>query len=296
MQIEEKVMQGFNLKVISMNQFRIGIAVDIGPRILYLAHHTKPALNVFNIMPEAGSQTADGFWHIYGGHRLWSSPEATPRSYSLDNQSVKLEFSKDKITIIGNPEPSNAIQKKIYIQPAKGKLGIEVVHTITNIGRWPVQLACWALSVMRQNGTAIIPIIPHRVDEAGLLPDRHLSLWPYTSLADKRLTFLDKYILVQQNPKITNPIKLSTKSHPDWVAYWVQGLLFVKRFKPEPGAYPDFGSNVEVYTNDAMLEVETLGPLKTIRPGESIQHIEWWNIIPFGNTKLDINKIGKVMK
>jgi hypothetical protein len=274
-----------------LNQLRIGIATNLGPRILYLAHNDNPELNVFGILPDAGTQTSEGFWHIYGGHRLWSSPEATPRSYSLDNQPVKLEFGKDKITIIGNPELSNSIQKKITLQPAKKNLGIEVNHTITNIGRWPIQLACWALSVMRQNGIAIIPIKPHQVDSAGLLPDRHLTLWPYTSLADKRITFLDEYILVQQNPKIKITIKLGTKSNPEWVAYWVQGLLFVKRFKLEPGAYPDFGCNVEVYTNDAMLEAETLGPLKTIRPGESVQHTEWWNIIKAGKKQFDIKSI-----
>lgn len=79
------------------------------------------------------------------------------------------------------------------------------------------------------------------------------------------------------------------------MAYWVQGLLFVKRFKPEPGEYPDFGCNVEIYTNDAMLETETVGPLKTVNPGESIQHTEWWNVYQVGKGKFDIKDIEKVL-
>jgi len=242
-------------------------------------------LNVFGILPEAGMKTSEGFWHIYGGHRLWSSPESTPRSYSLDNQPVKLEFRENMVTIIGNPEYSNSIQKKITIQADKKNDGVKVIHTITNIGRWPIQLACWALSVMRQNGTAIIPFKPNKVDRAGLLPDRHLSLWPYTSLADQRLTFSDEYILIKQNPKIGNPIKLGTKSKLNWLAYWVEDSIFVKRFKSEPGEYPDFGCNVEVYTNDAILETETVGPIKTVNPGGSIQHTEFWQIISAGKSK-----------
>ena len=287
MKVNEKEYCGFNLKFISFNQLRIGIATELGPRILYLAHNDKPELNLFGILPEAGVQTEEGFWHIYGGHRLWSSPEATPRSYSLDDKPVAIEFKKNKVTIIGNPEYANSIQKKLTIQPDRKNKGVEVIHTLKNTGRWPIQFACWALSVMRPNGTAIIPIKPNKVDKAGLLPDRHLSLWQYTSLADKRLTFLDEYILVQQNPKIKQPIKIGTKANPSWVAYWVEGLLFVKRFKFEPGEYPDFGCSVEVYTNDAMLETETVGPLKIIEPGESIQYKEIWNILPVGKGKFD---------
>jgi hypothetical protein len=198
MKIEKKELNGFKIKLVSFDHLRLGIASELGPRILYFAHQSKPEFNVFGILPEAGVQTKEGFWKIYGGHRLWSSPEATPRSYSLDNQPVKLEFRENKVTIIGNPEYTNAIQKKITIQPAKKNDGVEVIHTITNIGRWPIQFACWALSVIRLNGTAIIPIKPNKVDKPGLLPDRHLSLWPYTSLPDTRLTFFDEYILINR--------------------------------------------------------------------------------------------------
>lgn len=289
MQIEESKINGFKIKLVTLNNLRIGIATEIGPRILFLASETKPEFNVFGILPEVKVKTAEGFWKIYGGHRLWSSPEATPRSYSLDDNPVKLEIGKNKITILGNPEPANSIQKKITIVPNdKKNSGVQVIHTIKNIGRRPLQVACWALSVMRRNGVAIIPIKPAKVDQAGLLPDRHISLWLYTSLADKRLTFLDEYILVKQNPKIAYPVKIATLANPSWVAYWVKGLLFIKQIERKSGEYPDYGCNVEVYTNNAMLETETLGLLQTVNPNESIQHTEWWNIFPARKKNLQI--------
>jgi hypothetical protein len=46
----------------------------------------------------------------------------------------------------------------------------------------------------------------------------------------------------------------------------------------EAGAkYPDSGCNFEVFTDEDSLELETLGPLRNLEPGETAEHIErWW--------------------
>lgn len=278
MKIEEKKIKEFKMKLVSINHLKLGIATNIGPRILFLAHAEKPTMNVFGILPEAGAQTPEGFWHIYGGHRLWSSPEAMPRSYSLDDKPVKIETGDNQIRIIGNPEPANSIQKEITIKPL-AENRVQVIHTIINIGRWPIQIACWAISVMKQNGFAIIPNKPGKVDKEGLLPDRHVSLWPYTNLADERLIFSNEYIIIKQQPDIQTPVKLGVRANPKWVAYWVDRLALIKQFVEESGEYPDFGCSVEVYTNGTMLEIETIGLLRTISPSESVHHIEQWQLV-----------------
>jgi len=278
MKIEEREVGGFNTKMIFLNDIIVGITTDIGPRILYAASNKRSGFNLFGVLPEAGIQTPEGFWKIYGGHRLWSSPEAKPRSYSLDERPVKIKVNKDSITIRGNQEVKNSIQKEITIKPFS-KNGIQVIHSIKNIGRWPIRLGCWALSVMRQNGFAIIPLKSSKVDEEGLLPDRHLSLWPYTDLSDERVIFTNEYIFIKQKPEIEKPFKIGTMAKPTWTAYWVDGMAFVKQFPQEEGEYPDFGCTVEAYTNANMLELETVSPLRTINPSQSIQHTEIWMIL-----------------
>lgn len=281
MKIEDREVGGFNTKLILLNNLIVGIATDIGPRILYVASTKRSEFNLFGVLPEAGVQTPEGFWRIYGGHRLWSSPEAKPRSYSMDDRPVKIEVGKDSVTIYGNPEVENSIQKEITIKPFREN-GIQVIHTIKNIGRWPIQLGCWALSAMRQNGFAIMPLKSSKVDKEGLLPDRHISLWPYTDLSDERAIFTNGYIFVKQNPEIENPFKIGTMANPMWTAYWVDGMAFVKQFSQEEGEYPDFDCSVEIYTNANMLELETVGPLKTMNPSGYIQHTEVWNIFDVG--------------
>lgn len=63
-----------------------------------------------------------------------------------------------------------------------------------------------------------------------------------------------------------------------WGAHFRNGNLFVKSSQVKRGArYPDFGCNFEIYTEPCFLELETLGPLQNLEPGETIEHIEeWW--------------------
>jgi len=149
---------------------------------------------------------------------------------------------------------------------------------------------------MRPNGFAIIPVQPSKVDKEGLLPDRRFTIWPYTNLSDKRLIFADDFIFIKQDPKIENPVKIGTMANPHWTAYWVDGAAFVKKFQREEGPYPDFGCNVEVYTNAKILELETLGPLQTLEPNHTLEHTEIWNIFNVGELTPTPEKIKRKLE
>lgn len=268
-----------DIREFTMGNLIVGVAKDIGPRVMKLTVKSRSGENLFGVLPDAGVNTPDGFWHIYGGHRLWVSPEFMPGSYSFDNTPVRVVERSGHISIYGNIEIQNNIQKEIEIRPA-GDFSVEVVHRIKNIGRWPITLACWALSVMKQGGFAIVPV---KAGVEGLLPDRHLTLWPYTDLSDDRFVLSKDFIFLKQDPSKKNPVKIGTMASPCWTAYWVDGLLFIKQFCQEAGEYPDFGCSVEVYTNSDNLELETLGSLKNLAPGATAEHTEVWTVeeIPF---------------
>lgn len=278
----EEVINGFKVKMLRFNQLYIGIAVDIGPRILYATLVSDKYFNILEVVPDFAVETPEGLWKIYGGHRLWVSPEAMPRSYSLDDKPVNIIISNEEVVIEGNPEPQNSIQKRLTIRRGFDDYSVEVVHEVLNIGRWPIEFSCWALSVMRRNGFAIVPIKSRCVDEKCLLPDRVITLWPYTKLNDERLILTEDYVIVKQDPRINRPFKIGVKVHLPWTAYYVNGYLFVKFFKLEKALYPDYNSIVEVYTNNLFLELETLGPLRKVDPGDVNRHKEVWKIVKIG--------------
>ena len=61
----------------------------------------------------------------------------------------------------------------------------------------------------------------------------------------------------------------------------LEKVLFIKRFPVgEFRRLPDMGSNVEVYVWDSpYLELETLGELVLLQPGESVNFEETWEVI-----------------
>ena len=62
-----------------------------------------------------------------------------------------------------------------------------------------------------------------------------------------------------------------------WAASLHDGVALIKRFGAVDGAtYPDLGCNTELFTDGSMLELETLGPLRRMDSGESVEHVETW--------------------
>ena len=72
----------------------------------------------------------------------------------------------------------------------------------------------------------------------------------------------------------------------------------MKRFGYEHGAdYPDYGCNTEAYTAGSIIEVESLGPLRTIAPGESIKHLEHWQLLGgVDGEAVELQLLGKTRK
>lgn len=53
--------------------------------------------------------------------------------------------------------------------------------------------------------------------------------------------------------------------------------MFVKKVVYQEGAtYPDHGCSFETFTNAAMLELESVGPMVKLPPGGSVTHREDW--------------------
>jgi hypothetical protein len=53
--------------------------------------------------------------------------------------------------------------------------------------------------------------------------------------------------------------------------------VYIKRFGWDRTAiYPDFGCNNEIFSASRYLEVEALGPIRVVLPGESTGHTEHW--------------------
>ena len=271
----EKVVYGGWPTCYRLSNGRIELIVtgDVGPRIIRFGFVNGE--NLFYEDPAARGKSGGDDWRLYGGHRLWHAPEHPVRTYYPDNGPISVTETSGGAHISQPTEPTTGIRKEISLTMDSASAHVRLTHKLTNEGPWPVTLAIWGLSVMAGGGTAIIPLPPRGEHPRDLLPTTQLAIWPYTNMADTRWTWGESHILLRQ--RHDPPQKIGALVSDGWVAYARKSDLFVKRFTPLAGAaYPDLGSNVEVFTNQDMLEVESLSPIGELAPGASVEHVEDW--------------------
>ena len=261
-----------NCLVMTSGDFRIAVTTAVGPRII--GGWIGDSDNIFKVLPDEPLTHIGNGFKLYGGHRLWHAPEAAPRSYAPDNAPVIVTEVENGYEFANEPEPSTGIQKSIAIEAIDN--GFRLTHRLSNTGPWTVTLAPWALSVMAPGGMAIIPQL-RDLSANPYAADRQIVYWPYSSPADPRIVYGDKYICLRQDPAATSPCKLGFNADEGWIGYVNHGTALIKYFEPiDDAEYPDGGCSVETYSCDRFCEIETLAPLFELDPEEECEHVEFW--------------------
>lgn len=264
--------------------FRLECLAEAGPRIVRLV----PAWlgeNILAEQPEMITRTAQGDFYFLGGHRLWIAPESHEKTYIPDHipGAVTVNKTPNGLKLEGSIQPDVHLRKTISLQLSPDRPFVMIKHKIENRGRSSIQLAPWALTMLRTGGVAILPQQFGTVDKDGLLPNRSLALWSYSRWEDARLKLGDEFIQVKATEN-RQPFKLGYFNPHGWLAYVFEDVLFIKRFGVRRDeAYPDLGCNAEVYTDHRMLELESLGALVDLKPHEEVVHTETWEVYDLNN-------------
>jgi hypothetical protein len=255
-------------------QIELIVTLDVGPRIVRFGFIGKQ--NFFHLIPEHAGKTGEDMWTMYGGHRLWIAPENIPLSYYPDNFPVDHSYT-DNILTLSQKEHTTAILKQMEITLHENKNEARVIHRLVNQGSEVTELSTWGLSVLSAGSRAIVPQEPYGEGDDYLLPARSMALWQYTVMNDPRWIWGDRYIQAKHDERYISEQKIGLLNKQQWTACYLNGEVFIKKFPFDADAiYPDFMSNNEVYINGKFLEIETLGPLVKLAPGETAQHYERW--------------------
>ena len=254
------------------------VTADVGPRIIRFGFLGRE--NMFKEFPDQMGKTKSSEWLSFGGHRLWHAPEAQPRTYFPDLDPVHVQEIENGMILTQKPEPTTGLQKQIEIKISQEKAEVHLKHILINHNLWAVETAPWAITVLAPGGVAILPLPPRGPHPEYILPTTALALWPYTNLSDPRWVLGKQYILLRQDVEVSAPQKIGLFASDGWAAYANQNCLFVKQIPLQfEGIYPDMGVNFETFTNETMLELESLGPIQSIPPKGQIDHMENWTLI-----------------
>ena len=259
------------------------ITLDVGPRVVFWGFtggtnimlnqesfdltHSGPAFDEYYYKGAA--------WYIYGGHRLWTSPEHMPGSYYPDNSPVEHTLTDTGAVFTPPPQTENGIQMSVELSMDSAAPKMNLTHHVRNISAEEKEFALWCLSVLAPGG---LEIIKQNTVDTGLLHNRSMSVWAYTDMSDARVFWGRDMISLRQAKG--DPFKIGLNLEHSAIVYQLYDTVFVKRYAPNypDGIYPDNGMSFETYTNEEMLEMETLSELNKVSPGQSVSHGESWEL------------------
>lgn len=263
---------------------KIIVTLDFGPRVI--CYSFIEGKNMFfedndRVFKECNSTMqefygSDDSWVIYGGHRLWKSPETMPETYYPDNEPVSYVLTENGAIFTPPVQKKTNYAYQICITMHESESAVIVEHKVTNHAEKETELAIWPITVMAPGGTEIVPQ-PTR--KTWFSPQMRMTFWDYVDMTDRRLKWLKRYIILKQDAQAQGKMKFGINNEDGFALYFNNGDMFLKEFDVLiDGNYPDGGMTFETYTNPLFLEMESLSELKNIRPRETISHIEKWSL------------------
>jgi len=283
MHVEKREYRGWpNAYFLSNGFVELVVLADVGPRVVRYA--LAGGENQFHEFENQAGLRGGLDFRLYGGHRLWAWPEVE-RTYFPDNRPVDVKTTALGATFTAPVEtdaPGTSLQKSISVQLSEQGSRVQLLHAITNHSSEPTQLAPWAPTLMRPGGRGILPFPPRAaMDKDHFQSAAPLALWSFTDFTDSRWQLGRDFLqLIQEEKPLGRfPEQMSGSFNPaGWGVYVRSDYLFLKRSPViAAGQYPDFGCNFELFTNAEFLELESLGPLVALQPGQAAVHTEdWW--------------------
>lgn len=256
----------------------LSVTIDVGPRIINLSKVGGENIMYHdvddNVNHDSSAIYGEGkVWHIYGGHRIWLSPEEE-KTYVPDSTPVKYEITETGAIFTPDKWAVHDVQTGLEIA-FKEDGSIDVKMTAKNESGNTKKLCIWALTVLKCGAELTVPL---STEDTGYLANRNIVHWHYNDVNDSRYKlYNDKFILKSSN-KATGPMKIGTYLKDFKTIYRYGDTTFIKSIDVVEGEYPDFCCNLETYTNRYIHEVESLSPLVDVKDGETLTHVENWRV------------------
>lgn len=279
MKISQTEFTGSKAVEIKTDGLELVVVTDCGPRIAYLG---KPGgQNLFLWEP---GEHARGSWDLRGGHRVWATTPGADEcedTYAPDNAPCDIEIRNNSLVVTGAESPVNRTRRGMKITILDDNT-LEVDNYLINTGELLYSGGVWGLtcSPPKENSRYVIPV-------------GDASSWDVFTVVNFRKWadhgeggFDDPQFSVQENLFVLEPQgrenKRMVQSHRGIVAMSnpVDKVTFAKKTDYDPaGQYP-LNTNMALYVGPGnfMVEMETMGPEKTLKPGDVLHHRETWKL------------------
>lgn len=276
--IEKTAWGGWpNCHRVTNGEIELIVTGDIGPRIMRCGF--VGGQNFFKVFEDQLGKSGEVEWQFRGGHRVWLAPEDRKRTYAPDNVAAEVTHADGVLTATSAVEPETGLRKQLVVRMEPSGTKVEVLHRMQNTLPFAIRISHWALTMLAPGGTGVTGFPPRGSHADCLAPTNPLVMWAFTDLRDPRWTFLEKYLVLRHDPANAAHTKLGHFNENTWGAYLLGNEMFLKRYTADATKqYPDMGCSYETFASDGMLEIETLGPLTDVEPGDWVDHVERWSL------------------
>jgi hypothetical protein len=246
-------------------QLRLIAVTSLGPRLLSLCFDGGE-----NLLYEDHTHFKVGAWRLYGGHRFTVAPESAA-SYAPDNQPCHVRAEGNSLMI--EQRLDDGLLRGLEIAPGPSPSGFRLRHVLRNQLDQPWRGALWAITCVPPASRLVVPECSGPARFWTGENERYANgSSPQWRVEAGRVVIIPsgekgKIGLRAERPQL-EVVGCET-------AFVIQGPDRIPR-----APYPDEDCNVEVFTCADYLELETLGPLTTLLPGQELTHEQQWRVVP----------------
>ncbi|RXP62726.1 hypothetical protein EC396_03135 [Lutibacter sp. HS1-25] len=240
-------------------------------------------------------------FEVSGGRFDIGPAQTTPNRNSFHNKWNGEITGKNSARLTSQIDTLLEVQLIRDFILAEDSSHLKCIQHIKNTSKTIQTYAHWSRTFAKGGGICLVPLNPNSRLPKGYAMYQHQT------------TFIDFNPKEEENLRVRDGIleMLGTPSQPKfvmdsnqgWLAYnSTDDLLFIKKFEADKNVnYGDVLSNqVSIwYYKNEKCEIEPIGPIETILPGEIVSFTEdWWllkNAYP-KDKKLDLNNIKTIVK
>lgn len=272
------------LKLIAVTQF--------GPRIAFFGFKNGRNLLYWNT-----ETLKEGVWHLHGGHRTWPTrPHAdeTEENYIPDNEACEVIIQEKSVKIVSALIPGTGTRRGVQISAINDTL-IEVDNFVENAGDLLHSCGVWSLTCTLPGNKSkyVFPVGENNSWNAFSMV--FFKSWGGHNgiLQDNQIVFDDDLMIVSPEGKEN---KRMFQSHCGIGAMidFTENFTFAKKVDNYDSAarYP-MNCNWAFYVGpeNYMVEMETMGAEKTIKPGEIQHSTEKWLLLPEATDQVKVRNL-----
>ncbi len=272
---------------------KLGVSPSVG-RITWFGY--ADGENLLWVNPETVNTPPDGDpdqWINYGGDKVWPSPQPLwkffyphksnwPPDGQIDGEAWDVVSQRDDQIVIRSPRSpqfGGSVKRQIRIRTESSDDGrlragvVRIVNTLQRTDRSALPAQAWSVT------QTVLPDQVVLIDQSeGRLPDGYLPM-AHPQKFEGELDVEDG--AVHWVPTVENPRphkKLGALGAVIAARFGDDLLVQTQEFSPD-ATYPEHTST-QLYVADKYIELETLSPIATLEPGDSLEHEVVWHLLP----------------